>query len=372
LGGGLPDGNLGSILQLLILAEHTLTTISAPGTPVLLDYDLLFRGAPSRLLVLDAAPAFTIVEASDAWLRSRKLRRESVVGRDYFEAFPDDTRALRPSLERVLATRAADDRNAPILTWDGTLRFIIHRDAVELDLLESEHQRDEAIRKLKAAKQELEAFAYSASHDLRSPLRAISAYCSMLRSLEPGTLPPMASDLLARMEGNVRTMAAIIDGLLELTRVDTTKMNRRRVDITGSARRIARELQAHDASRHVDVVVADGLEALADDALVSILLHNLIGNAWKYTAKRRDARIEVGRRKVVGRDVFYVRDNGAGFDMSRADKLFTPFFRLHAAAEFEGHGIGLATVRRVVERHGGEAWAESRPGEGTTLNFTLG
>jgi signal transduction histidine kinase len=148
-------------------------------------------------------------------------------------------------------------------------------------------------------------------------------------------------------------------------------MSRGRVDVTALARRVVDGLAARDPERVVAVEVAAGLEAWADEGLVTLVLENLIGNAWKYTSRRAGARIEIGRRSVVGQGVFHVRDNGAGFDMDRADKLFAPFVRLHSAAEFEGHGVGLATVKRIVERHGGEIWAEAMPGRGATFHFTL-
>ena len=348
----------------------------ASPLPTLEHPDLLFREAPTRLVVLEPDPGFPIVEATDAWLRSRRLPREAVVGHDYFDIFPEGDEAAaaaRASLERVRATRAADDQSAPIFAPDGRLRYLVHRDPVEVELLRSAHERNLALRELQATKQELEAFAYSASHDLRSPLRAVSGYCALLRNLDPGMLPPIAQDLVGRMESNIRRMSSIIDGLLQLSRVDTTRMVRRRVDISAMARRIIAELKLNDSARKATVSIAEGLEASADESLVEIALENLLGNAWKYTGRRAvDARIEVGSRRVVGQEVFYVRDNGAGFDMAQAQKLFTPFFRLHSQGDFEGHGIGLATVRRVVERHGGQVWAQSRVGAGTTLHFTLG
>jgi signal transduction histidine kinase len=336
------------------------------------DHELLFRAAPSRLLVLAAEPGFVVVEASDAWLRSRRMAREEVLGQPFLDLVAESEAApMRASLARVVASRTADERNAPVFGPDGRLRYLIHRDAVEVELLRSEHEREEAIRQLRAAKDELEAFAYSASHDLRAPIRAIGAYCALLRNLEP-QMPATATDLLARMDANIGRMASIVEGLMRLSRVDRSRMSRRRVDLGAIARRTIRDLQFHEPGRHVAVSIDEGLEVSADETLISIALENLIGNAWKYTSKCADARIEVGRRTVVGQDVFYVRDNGTGFDMARAGKLFTPFFRLHSAAEFEGHGIGLATVRRVVERHGGQVWAEAAPERGATIRFTLG
>ena len=273
----------------------------------------------------------------------------------------------------MIATRIADELNSPVFAPDGRIRYIIHRDeAAEVELLHSAHERDEAVRSLRAAKGELEAFAYSASHDLRSPLRAIGGFCALLRNLDPGSLPPIAIDLLARIDTNVRNMSAIIDGLLALSGVEKSRVILRPVDVTALARRVAKDLRFRDPDRSVSVTIAEGLRASADEALLAIALENLVGNAWKYTARRKNARIEIGSRRVVGRDVFYVRDNGVGFDNARAGKLFTPFFRMHEGCGFEGHGIGLATVRRVVERHGGEIWAESQPEAGTTMNFTLG
>ena len=323
--------------------------------------------------MLEPAPGHAILEATDAWLRSRGLARETVVGRSYLEILEGPGGAsTRASLARVIATRVADELNSPVFAPDGSIRYIIHRDeAAEVELLHSARERDEAIRRLRSAKEELEAFASSASHDLRSPLRAIGGFCALLRNLDPGSLPPIANDLLARIDTNVRSMSAIIDGLLALSDVEKSRVILRRVDVTALARRVAKDLQFRDPDRSVSLSIGEGLHASADERLLAIALENLIGNAWKYTARRKTARIEIGSRRVTGRDVFYVRDNGVGFDNSRASKLFTPFFRMHAGSQFEGHGIGLATASRVVERHGGEIWAESQPGVGTTMNFTL-
>ena len=164
----------------------------------------------------------------------------------------------------------------------------------------------------------------------------------------------------------------VIDGLLGLSRAGRMHMARKRIDLSQAARRAAAKLQAREPERRVVVEIAEGLEIWADEALVSVVLDQLLGNAWKYTRSRADARIEVGVRRSGGRAVFYVRDNGVGFDMARAGRLFTPFVRLHDGAQFEGHGLGLASVRRIVERHGGEVRAEARVGEGATIHFSLG
>lgn len=345
-----------------------------------LDFELLFRHAPSLLLVLEAEPQFRILAASDAYLRATRSRREAVVGRAYFEAFPEKEEGervtgatgLRTALERVLATRAPDALNWPVAGADGRLRYIIHRvDAMELEVLRSSRERDEAMRQLRIANEELEAFITSASHDLRVPINAIDGFCRLFLEIHGEAVDEPTRRLLGRIDSNLSRMDGIIDGLLLLSRVGRAQLVRKRVDLTALARAILGELAARDPQRRVAVEVSEGLEATADERLVQGALENLLGNAWKYTVRREAARIEVGRRRVVGQDVFYVRDNGAGFDMAHAERLFTPFTRLHSASEFEGHGIGLAAVKRIVERHGGEIWAQASPGEGATFHFTL-
>jgi signal transduction histidine kinase len=225
-------------------------------------------------------------------------------------------------------------------------------------------ERKRAVEALDAANRELEAFSYSVAHDLRAPLRAIDGFSQALIEDYADKLDGDARRYLERVRVASQTMAELIDALLALSRVTRAELQRRIVDVSALAREIAVDLERES---HRDLVIADGLTADADPKLLAIVLQNLLGNAWKFTAKQPAARIEVGRDA----DGFFVRDNGAGFDMQRASKLFGVFQRLHLDTEFPGTGIGLATVRRIVERHGGRVWARGAVGMGATFWFTL-
>ena len=230
------------------------------------------------------------------------------------------------------------------------------------------HQRT---AELEAANQELESFSYSVAHDLRAPLRAIAGFSHAL--LEDATERMTVDDrrLANQIRDAAHRMSELIDALLDLARISRTEPRRRTVDVSELARRLVAGLRAGQPARAVDVVIADGLVAHADPRLLEIILTNLLGNAWKFTAKSADAQIELGVLPVDRPPVFFVRDNGAGFDPAHAGKLFGVFQRLHTASDFEGTGIGLATVHRIVRRHGGVIWAESDPGRGATFYFTL-
>ena len=344
------------------------------------DWELLFRSAPSLLVVLAPEPEFRIVDASDAYLRAARCQRESTVGRPFFDVFPERLEgpratgagSLREALQRLLASGRPDALNSPVFSSEGELRYVIHRvDAMELEVLRSARERDAAVRQLAAAREEVEAFVQSASRDLARPLRAIDAVCRVFSEMHGVFHNGEVRRLLARIGANVNRMETIIDGLLGLSRVGRMPMSRRHVDVSAHARRIAQKISAREVGRVVAVEIAEGMQAWADESLVAIMLENLMSNAWKYTRPRTDARIEVGARTVVGTTVFHVRDNGVGFDMDRAHKLFAPFVRLHEGAGFEGHGIGLSSAKRIVERHGGEIWAEAKPDAGATIHFTL-
>jgi signal transduction histidine kinase len=221
------------------------------------------------------------------------------------------------------------------------------------------------------ANRELEAFSYSVAHDLRAPLRAIDRFTHVLRGDYGAQLGDDGRHCLERVQCSAQRMTDLIDDLLTLSRVSHHALHRETVDVTDMARKILADPAARAPERTVDARVWDGLRASADRGLLQILLENLLGNAWKFTARQSAATIEVGRRIDDGHTVFFVRDNGAGFDMKHADQLFRPFQRLHSGSEFEGSGIGLATVQRIVGRHGGRVWVESAPGRGTTVFFTV-
>ena len=223
---------------------------------------------------------------------------------------------------------------------------------------------------LSSANQELEAFAYSVSHDLRAPLRAIDGFTMAVLDDHPRSLPAAARSDLQRVRRASQRMGAIIDDLLTLSRVTRQPMRVELVDLSSEAREVLRRLEEADPERSVTTLVTDDLVVRGDPRLLRLLLENLLQNAWKFTAREPSARIELGRRAAAGEPVFFVRDNGVGFDPSYGDKLFQPFQRLHGADEFEGTGIGLATAARVVSRHGGRVWAEGEVGRGATIYFT--
>lgn len=230
----------------------------------------------------------------------------------------------------------------------------------------------ERTTQLEAVNRELESFSYSVSHDLRAPLRHIDGFSHALQEECGSVLSEECRGFLGRIRTASGRMWQLIDAMLQLAHLSRKALSREKIDVSSLAAEIVAELRTADPERAVTVDIAEGLAAKGDGALLRALLENLISNAWKYTAKRREARIEIGAMDDGGAKVYFVRDNGAGFDPQYAKKLFVPFQRLHSDREFEGVGIGLATVKRIVNRHGGRVWADSRPEAGATFFFTLG
>ena len=246
-----------------------------------------------------------------------------------------------------------------------------HANRMAAQLRDAKERLQRQALELRQTNKELEAFSYSVSHDLRAPLRSIDGVSQALLEDYADRLPDEGQDFLRRVRAAAQRMAQLIDDLLRLSRISRSEMRWEPVDLTALARTVAQELAVATPGRAVDVSVAEGLCVTGDPQLLRIALENLIGNAWKFASKVDRPKIEVGVSVDEGEPTYFVRDNGAGFDMSRVEKLFTPFQRLHHTSDFPGTGIGLATVQRIVHRHGGRVRAEGAVGQGATFHFTL-
>jgi signal transduction histidine kinase len=236
--------------------------------------------------------------------------------------------------------------------------------------LPSQRQLRDANESLARANRELEAFTASVSHDLRSPLTTIAGQAGLLElSLPDGTDDQKRR--LARIQSSVRQMSELIEALLVLSRISRQTLHREIVDVSALAESIVQDMRQKDPTRTVEVLIQPNMAVHGDRRLVGDLFQNLIGNAWKFTSKTGQARIEIGQSTGGALATLFVRDNGAGFDMAYEQKLFKPFQRLHGSADFDGSGVGLATVARIIDRHGGRIWAEGKPNEGAVFHFTL-
>ena len=395
------------------------------------DFRLLFEGAPGLYLVL--TPDLKIVAVSEAYLRATMTKRAEIIGRALFDVFPDNpddpaatgVANLRASLDRVRAQRVPDTMavqkydirrpesegggfeerfwsptNSPVLDANGELAYIIHRveDVTEFvrlktigselgtraeqmeaevylraqEVAEANRHLAQLAARLETSNQELESFSYSVSHDLRAPLRVIDGFSLALLEDHGKSLPPEGQDLLTRVRQQAQRMAQLIDDLLEFSRLGRKPLDVASVDLAALARTVVQDLGQANTDRKLDVTVGELPPTMGDRALLRQVLTNLIGNAFKFTRQRPDAQVEIGWRDDNGECVYYVKDNGAGFDMRYASKLFGVFQRLHPAADFEGTGVGLALVQRIIHRHGGRIWGEGRVNEGATFSFTLG
>jgi light-regulated signal transduction histidine kinase (bacteriophytochrome) len=226
-------------------------------------------------------------------------------------------------------------------------------------------------KQLEVTNQELEAFSYSVSHDLRAPLRGINGFSAVLIEDYTDKLDKKGKEYLQRVRDASQHMENLIDDIINLSRVMRSEMQRTSVDLSGLAQSIVDELSLTQPDRKVTFIIAPDFVVQADRNLMGIVLENLLENAWKFTSKHPTSRIEVGSILRNGQKVYFVRDDGDGFDMAFAGKLFGAFQRMHSAADFEGTGIGLATVRRIIHRHGGQIWAEAEKDKGATFYFTL-
>uniref|UniRef100_A0A831UB69 histidine kinase n=1 Tax=Geobacter metallireducens TaxID=28232 RepID=A0A831UB69_GEOME len=312
---------------------------------------------------------------------------------------PDDREMMARHNEEALVSCEKNAMELRIVTKAGDVRWISHtcqtvydsegrsrgrrasnRDITALKRAEEENRQlneelEQRVRErtaqLEAANRELESFSYSVSHDLRAPLRHIEGFTGIILEDCAEGLDETVKGYLERVVRATRHMEEMVDALLKLSRYTRDYMTFEPVDLSAMAREIMAEFSRSDPGRRVAVTIGEGLRAMGDARLLRVVLANLLGNAWKFTGKTEEGVIEFGREEQEGRTVYFVRDNGAGFDMAYADKLFSAFRRLHGSDEFEGTGIGLATVRRIIHRHGGEVWADAAPNRGAAFYFTL-
>ncbi len=273
---------------------------------------------------------------------------------------------------RAPATPDMEEVATLVEAFNEMLFAIQKRDAELLAARETlERKVEERTAQLEAANKELEAFSYSVSHDLRAPLRSVDGFAQALLEDYGDKLDDFGKQNLQRVRAAASRMGMLIDDLLKLSRVTRSEMRREKSDLSAIAKSIAQSLEEAEPERKVDFKIEDGLAVDGDPRLLRVALENLLLNAWKYTSRHDHARIEFGRSKENGKSIFYVRDDGAGFDPRYANRLFGAFQRLHGVAEFPGTGIGLATVQRIIRRHGGEVWAEAEVEKGATFYFSV-
>jgi light-regulated signal transduction histidine kinase (bacteriophytochrome) len=254
---------------------------------------------------------------------------------------------------------------------DAVAALIESRNEVRRVNADLERRVAERTRQLEAANRELEAFAYAVSHDLRAPLRSMSGFSQILQENAPPGLDEKSRHYLQRIHDASMRMSSLIEDLLNLSRIGRSELTARPISLSQIAAEAAAAIRERHPTRDVQLEIASGMEVSADPRLLRIALENLLSNAWKYTSRTPQARVSVGTQAGEQGPVYFVRDNGVGFDMKYADKLFVPFQRLHPESEFPGSGIGLVTVQRIVARHGGRIWADAKPDEGATFYFTM-
>ena len=348
--------------------------------------DILIREGFVVRPVTSAAMAFRTIAAAMPQLILADIKMPGMDGYEFCRALKasPETRAipvifisaLGETRDKVKAFEAGgvDYLTKPFQAEEIVARVRTHLALQDLRLsLERRNgELEQRTAQLEQANQELDAFSYSVSHDLRAPLRAVDGFSQALVEDCQDALGEEGRSHLSRIRLGVQRMAQLIDDLLNLSRLSRAELKAEPADLSSLFAQVAAPLAVADPARRVELSIQPGMRAQADPRLLRVVLENLLGNAWKFTSRRDQARIEAGETAGPnGERAVYVRDNGAGFNMAYADKLFQPFQRLHRADEFQGTGIGLATVQRIIHRHGGRVWAEAEPGRGATFFFTL-
>jgi signal transduction histidine kinase len=341
-----------------------------------------FAEAGSRVLALyqagdiETALKLHLDEEHKVSHEMESLMRESIAdsAEETIEASANFENNRRLLTDIVLGFSGASVALALLFGMVLSLALVRLYEKLRLELGQRTQAEEELGRRavaLESANKELEAFCYSVSHDLRTPLRSIDGFSQALLEDYGEKMDAPGKEYLTRMRSASQRMAQLIDDLLGLSRMTRNKMQVGDVNLSGVASAVASEIKQRQPERQAEFAIAPGVMVKGDAKLLRIALENLLGNAWKFTAKQPQARIEFGVTQHEGKPAYFVRDNGAGFDMTYADKLFGAFQRLHQANEFEGTGIGLATVQRIIHRHGGKVWAEGAVGQGATFYFTL-
>jgi PAS domain S-box-containing protein len=353
---------------------------SAPDAMVVVDTEGMIRLVNSQTERLFGYDRLEIVGQPVEVLVPKRFRRKHTRNREgYYGQHP-----VRPmgmgldlfGLRKNGSEFPVEISLSPLETETGLLvsaaiRDVTQRKRMEADVQKLNEDLKQRAAQLEAANKELEAFSYSVSHDLRAPLRSIDGFSNVLLEDYAEQLPNEGKNYLERVRAAAKRMAVLIDDLLNLSRVTRTPLQLRFINLSRIAEDVVQALRENQPESQVTFVLAPDLMVEGDPNLLHIVLENLLGNAWKFSAKQPEPRIEFGQKTHVKERTFYVRDNGVGFDMAYADKLFGVFQRLHSITEFPGTGVGLATVQRIIAIHGGRIWAESAEGEGATFYFTL-
>jgi len=413
-----PDALQAQLAELLVRLSSDQTSLSSlddetlAGTLSLLEAERVRRNRPSappsftdlakanRFLdaIIENIPHMIFVKDAERLAFERLNRageellgvsREQLLGKNDYDLFPPEqaqffqandrntlgSKALldiaEEPIETPRGTRWLHTKKVPILGEDGEPAYLL---GISDDITERKRAAHALMRAKEAAEsasRELESFSYSVAHDLRAPLRSIDGFSQALLEDYGEQLDEEGRGHLRRVRSAAQRMALLIDDLLKLSRLTRADMHRAPVDVSALARSAGDKLKERWPERSVQLDVADNLVVEADARLLAVVIENLLDNAWKFTRTRAPARIEVGSEELDSGRVLFVRDNGVGFDMSYVDKLFGVFQRLHAVTEYEGLGIGLATVQRVIHRHGGKVWAKGELDRGATFYFTL-
>ena len=388
------------------------------------DFKKIFESSPALCLVLD--PFLKIVAVSDAYLSATMTKRDDILGKGIFEVFPDNpddreatgTKNLRASLQRVLARKIPDTMaiqkydirrpsneggkfevhywspiNCPVLNENDELVYIVHRveevtefikikdnkeknnnqcELIEIEIFERNKALKESEEALKKANEELESFSYSVSHDLRAPLRAIDGFSKILQEKYQDNMSEDARHYLDMIRESAVDMGHLIDDLLAFSRLGRQEVSNDKISMYELTQSAIYFVKQNGEKRDIDITIEPLPDTNGDWNLLKQAMINLISNACKYTRKVENPMIIIGAKAGSYPIVYYVKDNGVGFNMDYAKKLFGVFQRLHSVEEYEGRGVGLAIVKRIITKHGGSVWAESKEGEGATFYFTLG